>query len=319
LVSSAAGLMLAVWIGMAAVERSYVITAPIVLVGSVFFVRLFIIQHDCGHGAFFVSRRANDIVGSMLGVMTLTPFADWRKHHAIHHATSGNLDARGIGDIDTMTVREYLAASPRDRLLYRLRRHPLVLLGLAPGYQFLLRHRLPGPRATRREQIGVAVTNVAIALVLGAVWMSGALVPFLSVTLPMAWLAAAAGVWLFYVQHQFEAAYWERSNDWSFEASCLTGSSFYDLPAWLHWCTGNIGYHHVHHLCPRIPNYQLRACAEALPRVSDANRQTLARSLGAVRLALWEEETRVLISFRELWTGRVTQRQFPWGNPAQRM
>ena len=252
------------------------------------------------HGAFFASRRTNDIVGSVLGIVTLTSYADWRKHHAIHHATSGNLDERGIGDIDTLTVCEYLAAPRRDRLIYRIKRHPLVLFVVAPAFQFFVRQRFPGPLATRRERVGVAGSTLAILIGLLVIRQAGALAQFLLVSVPMAWLAAAIGMWLFYVQHQFEATYWKRSDGWTFESACLVGSSFYDLPAWLHWCTGNIGYHHIHHLSPKIPNYRLRACAEALSVASIENRVTLVQSVRCMRLALWDEDQGVLVSFREV-------------------
>ena len=300
LMTSVGGWVFCVWTAMQSLDYSYALTAAAILAGAIFFVRLFIIQHDCGHGAFFVSRRANAAIGRALGVATLTPFADWRKHHAIHHATSGNLDERGIGDIDTLTVREYLAASSRQRLAYRIKRHPLTLFVVAPAYQFFVRQRFPGPRAAHRERISVVTTTLMIGLVLAAFWRAGTLTAFLVVSVPMAWLAAATGVWLFYVQHQFETAYWKRSNDWTFEAASIAGSSFYDLPRWLHWCTGNIGYHHVHHLCPKIPNYRLRACAEALHAIAAPQRLSLIQSFACVRLALWDEERGLLVSFRDV-------------------
>ena len=266
---------------------------------SIFMVRLFIIQHDCGHGSFFSSRRANEAVGAAIGVLTLTPFADWRRQHAAHHATSGNLDERGAGDINTLTVREYLALTPLARLRYRFFRHPVVLFVIGPAYQFFLRHRLPARLggASRQEWVSVLGTNVAAALL---VLVAGTAVGWNElwlVQMPISWMASAAGVWLFYVQHQFEHTYWRDAERWDFEESSIAGSSFYDLPAVLHWCTGNIGFHHIHHLCPRIPNYRLPHCVDAHPDLRRVTRLTLAASLKTARLKLWDEDQHRLVDF----------------------
>ena len=266
-----------------------------------FLLRLFMIQHDCGHGTFFSRRLANDWVGRAIGVLTLTPYDFWRRTHAIHHASAGNLDRRGIGDINTLTVREYGALSRRRRLTYRLYRHPLVMFGIGPAYLFLLQHRLPVGLMRNGWQpwVSTMATNLAIALIVAAlVWLIG-IKAFLLVHLPIALLAAAAGVWLFYVQHQFEHTAWQRNGAWSLHEAALHGSSHYDLPALLRWFTANIGIHHVHHLCSRIPYYRLPVVLHDHPELRDLGRLTLRESLRCVRLALWDEEQNRLVSFRE--------------------
>ena len=267
-----------------------------------FLVRLFMIQHDCGHGSFFRHRLANDWVGRVIGVITLTPYDFWRRAHGIHHATSGNLELRGIGDVDTLTVREYLALSRWGRLGYRLYRHPLVMFGIGPIYLFFLRHRLPCglTREGWGPWVSTMATNGAIALVVAAMmWWIG-VVPFLLVHLPIAAVAGVIGVWLFYVQHQFEHTLWSQSRDWSFPTAALYGSSHYDLPAVLRWFTANIGVHHVHHLCSRIPFYRLPLALRRHPDLANVSRLTLGQSLACVRLVLWDEMACRLITFREL-------------------
>ena len=267
-----------------------------------FLVRLFLIQHDCGHGTFFSRRRANDWVGRIIGVLTMTPYDFWRRTHAVHHATAGNLDRRGIGDVDTLTVREYHALSRWGRLKYRLYRHPLVMFGLGPAYLFLLQHRLPVGLTRHGWQpwASTMATNLAIALIVAVlVWFIG-LKAFLLVHLPIMLLAATIGVWLFYVQHQFERTAWEREGDWSFHDAALRGSSHYDLPVLLRWFTANIGVHHVHHLCSRIPYYRLPHVLRDHPELRDIGRLTLRESLLCVRLALWDESQNRLVSFREV-------------------
>jgi len=266
-----------------------------------FLVRLFMIQHDCGHGSFFRHRLANDWVGRVLGVFTLTPYDFWRRAHGIHHATSGNLDRRGVGDIDTLTVREYLALSRCRRLGYRLYRHPMVLFGVGPTYLFILRQRLPlGLPPGGGAWFSTMATNAAIALVVAAVMWWVGVGPFLLVHLPITILGGAVGVWLFYVQHQFEHTTWSKDRDWSFPTAALYGSSHYDLPAVLRWFTANIGVHHVHHLCSRIPFYRLPLALRDHPELANVGRLTLSQSLACVRLVLWDETARRLITFREL-------------------
>ena len=275
---------------------------------SGFLVRLFMIQHDCGHGSFFRHRSTNDWVGRVIGVFTLTPYDFWRRAHGIHHATSGNLDRRGVGDIDTLTVREYLALSRWRRLGYRLYRHPMVLFGVGPTYLFILRQRLPlGLPPGGGAWFSTMATNAAIALVVAAVMWWVGVVPFLLVHLPITVLGGAAGVWLFYVQHQFEHTTWSEDRDWSFPTAALYGSSHYDLPAVLRWFTANIGVHHVHHLCSRIPFYRLPVALRDHPELANVGRLTLSQSLACVRLVLWDETARRLITFREL-RNRFAQR-----------
>jgi omega-6 fatty acid desaturase (delta-12 desaturase) len=247
------------------------------------------------------------MLGFVLGVLTLTPYAYWRKTHAIHHATSGNLDHRGFGDVTTLTVKEYLALTRWRRLRYRLYRSPLVLFGLGPVYEFILRHRFPVPlsRSWRREWASVFWTNLAILAVVAMMWKTIGIQAFLAVQLPITLLAGSAGVWLFYIQHQFEDTYWEKDDAWDFHEAGLEGSSYYDLPGILHWFTGNIGVHHVHHLSSRIPNYRLRQCLRENPELQQVTRLTLWGSLKCARLKLWDEERRRLVDFRHLGSIRA--------------
>lgn len=290
---------------LASLEVSYALTLLLAVPTAGLLVRLFIIQHDCGHGSFFRSQRANHVLGFILGVVTLTPYRYWRRTHAIHHATSGNLDRRELGDVRTLTVDEYRAGGRWYRLGYRLYRHPLVLLVLGPAWQFLIKHRLPfdAPRAWRAEWASVLWTNLALAAVVVTLSMTVGVVPFLLVWAPIFVLSGTAGVWLFYVQHQFEDTYWERQEEWDFHLAGIEGSSFYDLPAVAHWFTGNIGYHHVHHLSSKIPNYRLRQCMAEVPDLQHVTRLTFLESLACLRLTLWDEERGQLVGFRNLRRG----------------
>ncbi len=266
-----------------------------------FLVRLFILQHDCGHGTLFANSRLNNWIGRLIGVFTLTPYDYWRRTHAVHHASAGNLDRRGIGDIDTLTVREYRDQSRWQRLRYRLYRHPLVMFGLGPVWLFVCQYRLPLGlmRAGVQPWASTLATNVGIILPIAVmIWLVG-LGPFLIVQIPITLMAASAGVWLFYVQHQFEETHWSGDDEWNFQHAALHGSSHYDLPRPLRWLTGNIGIHHVHHLAAKIPFYRLPEVLKDYPELKNMSRITLLESLKCVKLVLWDEHTRRLISFRE--------------------
>jgi omega-6 fatty acid desaturase (delta-12 desaturase) len=277
---------------------------PLALPAASFLVRLFMIQHDCGHGSFFRRRSSNDRIGRIIGVMTLTPYSYWRRTHAVHHATTGNLDRRGMGDVPLLTMAEYRALSPWRRVGYRLSRNPLVLLGLGPLFLFVLKYRLPV--GLMRDGKGVWVsavsTNLAIAGVVVGMCALVGIRDFLLVQIPITLLAGSAGVWLFYVQHQFEDTYWARQGEWSFHAGALQGATHYDLPGVLRWLTANIGIHHVHHLASRIPSYRLREALADHPELRDVGRLTLRQSLKCFRLALWNEESRRLVAFHDLRT-----------------
>jgi omega-6 fatty acid desaturase (delta-12 desaturase) len=288
----------------AAIDAGYWIGLFLVVPAAGFLVRLFMIQHDCGHGSLFRHRLTNDWIGRIIGVLTLTPYDFWRRTHAFHHATSGNLDRRGLGAIDTLTVREFRASTPWRQFLYRLYRHPIVMFGLGPAYLFILRHRLPMGllRGSWEPWASAMATNAAIAIVAAIVIYLVGIAPFLLVQLPITILAASIGVWLFYVQHQFEDTSWERDENWSFPEAALRGSSHYDLPGVLRWFTGNIGVHHVHHLSSRIPYYRLPEALRDRPELRNVSRLTLLQSLKTVRLVLWDEDKRRLVSFAQART-----------------
>ena len=296
----------AVLMGLAwwALSVSPLLAAALSVVNGAFLVRLFIIQHDCGHNAFFRDRRVNDWIGRALGVLTLTPYDVWRQTHSIHHASTGNLDRRGIGDVATLTVREYTALPRLRRLGYRIYRHPLFLFGLAPAYLFFVQNRLPVGlmRSGAKYWVSAMATNAAIAALLVAGFHFGKGPGVLAIVLPMALVGASVGVWLFYVQHQFEGAHWQRESDWQIHDAALHGSSHYVLPSALRWFTANIGIHHVHHLYSRIPFYRLTEVLKDHPALAGAQRLTLRESLGCARLHLWDEDRGRLLSFAEVRT-----------------
>jgi acyl-lipid omega-6 desaturase (Delta-12 desaturase) len=270
------------------------------LPAAAFLVRLFMIQHDCGHGSFFRSQRLNDWVGRIVGVVTMTPYGYWRRTHAIHHATSGNLDRRWLGAVETLTVDEYKALPWLKRLGYRLYRHPLVMFGVGPGYMFVLQHRLPiGLMKERRAWLSVMANNVGLAVFIAPLMVLGGPIPFLTVHLPIVMMAAGIGVWLFYIQHQFEGAYWARNDDWNLSEASLRGSSHLHLPPVLRWFTANIGAHHIHHLGSKIPFYRLPRVLEDHPQLAEMSRVTLRDSFRATKLALWDERAKSLVSFRQ--------------------
>lgn len=279
---------------------SYWLTLVISLCNAAFLLRLFTIQHDCGHGAFFKNRTVSDWLGRVIGVLTLTPYDVWRRSHSIHHGSAGDLGHRGIGDILTLTVDEYYSRTPFNRFVYRLYRHPLVLFGLGPGYMFFLQNRLPvGFMAGARYWVSAMGTNLGIVAALGLIVYFGGVMPVLLIFLPTSLLAATAGVWLFYVQHQFEETHWRAADEWQLQEAALNGSSHYVLPKPLQWLSANIGIHHVHHLNSRIPFYRLPEVLRDHPPLSDLNRMTIRESLATVRLHLWDEKTERLLSFAQ--------------------
>jgi len=298
---------ISLWVGIWALMRAgYVTTYIAALLALIpaggLMVRLFIIQHDCGHGSLFSSQQANVWLGRILGIFTFTPFDNWRLQHAGHHATSGNLDKRGVGDIDTLTVREYLNRGKFGRLMYRLYRNPIVLFGLGPSYMFLIQHRLPigSFKKGLAPWVSSQATNLGIVVVSAAIIYATSWQFFLLIQIPIVILGATIGMWLFYVQHQFDETQWDRNSDWQRDTAALHGSSFYDLPKPLMWMSGNIGIHHVHHLSSRIPFHKLPQVLKDYPELKEVGRLTLWDSFKAVKLTLWDEERRELVSFRDL-------------------
>lgn len=280
----------------------YGVTLTLGAVAAALYARLFIFFHDCTHGSFLPSPRWNRNVGYFLGFLTFTAFHDWRRSHAGHHITAGDLDRRGMGDITTMTVAEYLAAPPIKRLAYRLYRHPLVLLGIGPLYYFLLRNRYPSPGAKKIDFISVILTDLVLVAIGVTASLTVGFRTYLLVQLPVLILASTLGVWLFYNQHQFAGVYWARHEEWDPWRVAMEGASYYQLPKVLQWVTGNIGFHHVHHMRPGIPNYRLQECHEAMPELQAVKPLTLRQSLGSLRLNLYDEARRQLVSFRSLQT-----------------
>ncbi len=281
---------------------SYWLTFGLSLLNGVFVVRLFIIQHDCGHASYFKNRRTSDWVGRFLGIITVTPYAVWRHAHNVHHSTSGNLDRRELGDINTITVDEYRARSKFGRLKYRLYRHPIVMFGLGPSYMFLLINRFPAgmTRLGAKYWISAMGTNAGILAALAVIVYFGGWMPLLLIFLPSTIMGATLGIWMFYVQHQFEDTYWDRDENWDMHTAALEGSSHYALPQPLQWLTGNIGIHHVHHIYARIPFYRLTEVLRDYPVLKDAQRLTIRESFASVKMRLWDEKTRTLMSIAEV-------------------
>lgn len=280
---------------------SYLLTVLVAVINGFFLVRLFAIQHDCGHRAFFSSRSLGDWIGRGIGMLTLTPYDVWRQTHAVHHSAHGNLGRRGMGDIHTLTVAEYRALSRWGRFSYRLYRHPLVLFGFGPAYLFYLQNRLPVGlmKAGLRYWTSAMSTNLVIAAALGLIIWFGGLMPVLLIFVPTTLVGASVGLWLFYVQHQFERTHWQQEQDWQLHDAAFEGSSHYALPQPLQWLTANIGVHHVHHLYSRIPFYRLTEVLRDHPVLDAAQRLTLWQSLGCVKLQLWDEDSRRLLSQKE--------------------
>jgi omega-6 fatty acid desaturase (delta-12 desaturase) len=292
---------LCLWAMHASLALPYIVTLLLAVPTAGFLVRTFIIMHDCAHGSFLPWRGVNEVLGFITGVLTLTPFAQWRRDHALHHASSGDLDRRGHGDVNTLTVREYLALDPAARLRYRIFRHPAALLGVGPLHLMVNQRFRPRGTATGSKQLwSVWHTNLALAVLITAFSFLIGFKAVVLIYLPAMYIAGAVGVWLFYVQHQFEDAYWEPHQEWDYVTSAIRGSSHLDLPRVLRWFTGNIGLHHVHHLGPRIPNYNLQRCHNENPLFHQVTRITLRQAVSVLRLSLWDEEQRKLVSFREV-------------------
>lgn len=296
---------LVLWAAMyLALGVSYWLTLALAVPAAGFVVRIFIIQHDCGHGSFFRSARANKIAGRVCSLVTMTPFQNWRHQHTTHHRISNNLDRRTGGPdmfAETHTTAEYWQMSPRERLLYRVSRHPLVCHVLVPPLVFMVLYRTPfdTPPGCQRERRSVLLTNAALAMMFGGLAYGLGFKTLLMVHLPIIALAAIAGIWLFAVQHRFDETHWYREEDWNFATAALTGTSWLRLPKILQWFSGNIGLHHVHHLHPKIPNYRLQACLEALPELQQARCLSLRQALGASRYWLWDEVRGRMVRFNE--------------------
>ena len=292
-------------------EVSYWLTLALVPITTGFMTRVFIIMHDCGHGSFFKAPRANHFVGTICGILTNTPYHQWTREHAIHHASSGDLNRRGVGDVNTLTVNEYLALSKFERLRYRLYRNPLVTFGIGPHYIFLWWQRFTGKHSGTRERNNLWLTNVALFSIWGAAIYGLGLKTFLLLWVPVQLVTGAWGVWLFYVQHQYEQTYWQRGKDWDYATAALQGSSFYKLPRVLQWFSGNIGFHHIHHLSPKIPNYKLQACHEENSLFQQSPTLTFWRSLRCASLKLWDEDSQQMVGWRHLRAPRIIEVKAP--------
>jgi len=291
------------WIAMYfSLRVGYWLTILLAIPTAGFMVRLFIFYHDCGHNSFLPSTKANRIMGSLLGILVFTPGEQWWKAHAIHHATSGDLDRRGVGDVTTLTIEEYLKLPPLGRLGYRLFRNPLVMFGLGPLFMFLIKHRIPYPILGKKETMIVVWNNLGIlALATGLSLLIG-FENYVRIQLPVIWIGGMAGIWLFYVQHQFESSYWERHPEWQYVASAFEGASYYRLPKVLQWFTGNIGFHHIHHLSPRVPNYKLEKAYQSAEILRHPLTLTIRESFRTIPLALIDETNDRMITFGDLKT-----------------
>lgn len=279
------------------VEASLFLIIPLLIPAALLLVRIFIILHDCAHGSFFASRRANVILGFLCGFLTFTPFTYWQRNHLVHHGTYANLDRRGIGDVWTLTVNEYRALSPAKRLAYRLYRNPLVLLGIGPGYSFLITQRFLYGWKGKHEHVSAVITNLAITAIICLAAFTIGLKTYFLIQIPIVLIGGAVGIWLFYVQHQFEGVYWAHQDEWDPVKAALDGSSYYKLPKILQWFTGNIGQHHIHHVLPRIPNYRLQESFDSTPEMQKVHPLTFLKSLKSLKLKLWDEERRQLVGF----------------------
>lgn len=279
---------------------SVFLSIGISVIAAGFMVRTFIIFHDCAHQSFFKNKKWNRILGTITGVITHFAFEKWKREHAIHHATSGNLDQRGIGDVWIMTVKEYKEASKGLRLQYRLYRNPLIMFGLGPLSLFLYSNRFNRKDAKKKERSNTYLINVLLLLIYTVIILTLGWEAILFVQLPIVYVAGMLGIWLFYVQHQFEDSYFENESEWDYVKAAVDGSSYYKLPKWLEWLTGNIGYHHVHHLAPRVPNYNLDKAHQQTPPLHNATTITIWTSLESIRFRLYDEEKKTFVSFKEV-------------------
>jgi omega-6 fatty acid desaturase (delta-12 desaturase) len=299
---------LLLWVTMVyAIKVSYWLVPPLAILAAGFLARIFIIFHDCGHGSFFPSKRANHVTGSIAGLLTLTPYRHWRWQHALHHGTSGDLDRRGSGDIWTLTVQEYLESGRWKRVAYRLARNPVVLFVIGPVYLFVVHHRFASAAAPPRERQSVRRMNLALLAVIILMSVVMGLKTFLLIQLTVSALTSSLGVWLFYVQHQFEDVHWVRGREWDYTSAALQGSSFYKLPRVLQWFTGNIGFHHIHHLSPRIANYHLEHCHDADPYFKRIKPITLPMSFRSLAYRLWDEQRGRFVGFGHLRTRSMSK------------
>lgn len=298
LVNTVIPFFLAWYLAYRSLSISYLLSLALSVVTAGLMVRIFILFHDCCHGSFFANRTANDIVGTLTGILTFSPYRQWRYSHNVHHATSGNLDKHGLGDIWTVTVEEYLAFSPLKRLGYRLYRNPIIMFGIGPAFIFLIQYRFNRREAGMKERMNTYVINAGIVATVSALCWAIGWKAFLMVQGPVFFIAGAAGVWLFYVQHQFEGAYFENQENWDYVQAALQGSSFYRLPKVLQWFTGSIGFHHIHHLSPRVPNYLLEKAHQENEMFQAIEPVTLWTSLRSLRFRIWDEHRKKLVGFR---------------------
>lgn len=279
---------------------SFWLSLVLSVIAAGFVVRIFIIFHDCCHMSFFKSKKANNIVGTITGIITLFPYEKWKRAHSIHHATSSNLDKRGTGDVWVMTVDEYVAASFWGRLQYRIYRNPIVMFGLGPIYLFLISNRFNRKNPRKKERLNTYLTNASVAVLYTALCLLIGWEAFLAVQLPILFVSGSLGIWLFYVQHQFEDSYFEDESEWDYVKAAIDGSSYYKLPKVLQWVTGNIGFHHVHHLSPKVPNYNLEKVHNSTEPLQQATTITIGSSLKALRFRLWDGENKTFVSFKDI-------------------
>lgn len=290
--------LIVLWIlSYVSLQVSIWLSVLLAIIGAGFVIRTFIIFHDCTHGSFFHSKRKNDFIGTLTGIITLFPYEKWKREHSIHHATSSNLDKRGVGDIWVMTVEEYLEASKWERLKYRLYRNPFIMFGLGPIYLMLISNRINQRDARPREKRNTYLTNILIVVFYSIIIYFTGWKAFLLIQGVMMYVAASLGIWLFYIQHTFEDSYFEEESEWDYVKAAVEGSSYYKLPRFLQWLTGNIGFHHVHHLAPRVPNYRLEEAHDLTPPLHQATTITLKTSLDSLKYRLYNPKNKSFVTF----------------------